>query len=188
MRPNLEAILFMVKVSKNGNKYSVTVIECGGCGKEIHRKSNYVSVNDPPLCRNCANKKKIKPPIKEEEHKECYTCGEILPIAYFFKSQVNRDYNRSCNKCNALRKYGINLADYKEILDKQEGNCAICGNPETDIRNGEVCNLAVDHNHETGEVRGLLCRSCNTALGLLKDDVTILKAAIDYLNKSTAVI
>ena len=60
--------------------------------------------------------------------------------------------------------------------------CAVCRNPETTLgNNGRIKNLAVDHDHITGRVRGLLCNNCNRALGLLRDDREVLQRAIDYL-------
>lgn len=68
------------------------------------------------------------------------------------------------------------------MQDEQGGRCAACGRPETSLGNhGKVKRLAVDHNHETGEVRGLLCLSCNVALGLVDDDVNRLLALAEYL-------
>jgi hypothetical protein len=77
-----------------------------------------------------------------------------------------------------LRKYGITLDDYQEMLAQQEGKCAICGS--TEAKNfGDT--LVVDHDHATGKVRGLLCGTCNTALGKFRDDPQILRSAICYL-------
>ena len=73
--------------------------------------------------------------------------------------------------------YGISLIEYRQIHDKQGGLCAICGNPER--VNGR--SLCVDHNHQTGEVRGLLCLDCNTGIGHFKDNKKYLASAIDYL-------
>lgn len=64
------------------------------------------------------------------------------------------------------RRFGITLKDYERLLDMQDGVCAICGEPETVVgRGGVVLPLAVDHDHATGRVRGLLCLRCNRALG-----------------------
>jgi Recombination endonuclease VII/HNH endonuclease len=81
------------------------------------------------------------------------------------------------------RKFGVTMAQYCEMLLAQEGKCAICRQPETEIRNGRVKTLAVDHCHETGTVRGLLCVQCNTGIGKFKDDRNRLLAAIKYLDK-----
>ena len=84
-------------------------------------------------------------------------------------------------------KYGIELVEYERRHAEQEGLCAICRRPETitdprleGIGRG-TRRLAVDHDHATGEVRGLLCYNCNTALGLFRDDPEALRAAIAYL-------
>lgn len=65
---------------------------------------------------------------------------------------------------------------------KQNRLCAICGNPETRIIRGKSI-LSVDHNHKTGKVRALLCNNCNQGIGKLKDNIDILKLAIEYLEK-----
>jgi hypothetical protein len=83
------------------------------------------------------------------------------------------------------RNYGITLAEYNSILEKQGGVCAICGKPESakDSNSGVARNLAVDHCHETGRVRGLLCTGCNTAIGKLTHDDGTLEAAKAYLRR-----
>lgn len=63
----------------------------------------------------------------------------------------------------------------------QDGRCAICREEETATARGRVRSLAVDHDHETGAVRGLLCSRCNTALGLFRDNPALLLEAIAYL-------
>jgi hypothetical protein len=83
-------------------------------------------------------------------------------------------------------KYGISLETYKDMVEAQGGLCLICGGPETRKLNGSVLRLSVDHCHETGNVRGLLCASCNKGIGLLGDDPARLLAAIDYLARDTA--
>lgn len=84
-----------------------------------------------------------------------------------------------------LRRFGLTRDDFLDMLEEQGGVCAICGNPETSRGNhGYIKNLSVDHDHETGVVRGLLCNNCNRAIGLLRDDTSILAAAIAYLDGS----
>ena len=82
-------------------------------------------------------------------------------------------------------KYKITYEDYCQLLIDQKGVCAICSNPETrvDHRTKKITTLAIDHNHETGKVRGLLCGNCNTALGLLQDCSETLLSAYKYLTK-----
>jgi len=78
-----------------------------------------------------------------------------------------------------IKKYGITLSEYDEILESQGGVCAICG---SDDPQGKGARFHVDHCHETGEVRGLLCHFCNIGLGHFKDSREALQSAINYLN------
>lgn len=83
--------------------------------------------------------------------------------------------------------YGVDANRYQELLVEQGGCCAICRKPErhTAGRSGKLKDLAVDHCHTAGVVRGLLCGSCNTAIGLFNDDPALLDAAKDYLASQT---
>lgn len=77
------------------------------------------------------------------------------------------------------RDFGISLEDYQTMLAKQGGVCAVCLKPEKTKRR-----LAVDHDHNTGKIRGLLCRDCNTSLGKLGDSPEILRRAAAYLENN----
>lgn len=81
------------------------------------------------------------------------------------------------------RRFGITAERYVEMLVAQDGKCAICRQIKTTTRNGKVKTLAVDHDHETGDVRGLLCSACNTAIGKFGDDRERLLSAVRYLDK-----
>jgi len=82
-----------------------------------------------------------------------------------------------------LAKFDMTPRDYDVLLHKQGGVCALCGEAETrrDRRTGQLTSLAVDHCHETGRVRGLLCMACNTGLGLLGDTAEAVGKAFFYL-------
>lgn len=73
------------------------------------------------------------------------------------------------------QKYGLSPQKVDKLLSDQKGACPLCSKAIYD-------KYVVDHNHETGEVRGLLCPSCNQALGKFQDDAAIIRAAIDYLS------
>jgi hypothetical protein len=88
----------------------------------------------------------------------------------------------------ALRsKYGITMAQYEEMLDKQNHTCAICKRKETrkSGRSKKVVALSVDHNHRTGKVRKLLCADCNRAIGLMEDNAQRLQSAARYLRNNS---
>lgn len=79
-------------------------------------------------------------------------------------------------------RYGITWDEYLDMAEKQGGLCAICDKPESAKgSHGQVKNLAVDHDHITGMVRGLLCNNCNRAIGLLGDDPIRIAKAVAYL-------
>lgn len=80
--------------------------------------------------------------------------------------------------------YGLSQAQYDEMLERQGGVCAICGKPEARVQGGKVKALAVDHDHATEAVRGLLCDLCNRVLGLFEDDPDRFYAAASYLHTS----
>lgn len=75
------------------------------------------------------------------------------------------------------RKFGLTVEEYESMLNSQNKVCAIC---KQDCNTGN--RLAVDHNHKTGKIRGLLCKNCNTSIGLLKENINVLENAIIYLS------
>jgi len=92
-----------------------------------------------------------------------------------YKSNYYNKNKRLLKSKELFKKYGITLEQYKVMLDSQNGQCKICHKSEV---------LYVDHCHETGKVRGLLCNTCNMGLGHLGDDLTILQSAVQYLQES----
>lgn len=105
------------------------------------------------------------------------------------RTEYMRQWLRSARAANPeyfknkdLKKlYGVTLNWYNEQHAKQGGVCAICAKPETAIIHGKPVSLAVDHCHDTGKVRALLCTSCNRGIGMLKHDRDLLQKAIAYL-------
>ena|ERR1700752_597537 len=80
--------------------------------------------------------------------------------------------------------FGLSLQEYITLAVKQGGCCAICRRQETKIcRNGKLQPLSVDHDHATGKIRGLICDSCNVAIGRMDDDPRILRAAARYIEE-----
>src|SRR5690606_33401686 len=77
----------------------------------------------------------------------------------------------------SLDRFGLSRDDFDRMMDAQYGECCICHRPAEESSK----RLAIDHDHETGRVRGLLCQKCNCALGLFRDDPGIVMAAAVYL-------
>ncbi len=83
------------------------------------------------------------------------------------------------NRTHIRRSYGLEWEEYIALMNKQCGKCALCGSEGS----GKDTRLVVDHCHETGRVRGLLCWSCNVGIGLFKEDTDLLNKVIDYIRK-----
>lgn len=131
--------------------------------------------------------------------KTCSRCGVSKETKDFHKNHTGKNgLMARCKVCilkycstrqtqsrnNKLRRvYGLTLEEYDKMFNLQHGLCAICGKQEESLNRWTKTplNLAVDHNHETGEIRGLLCSSCNVGLGYFKDSIENLQRAIKYL-------
>ena len=79
------------------------------------------------------------------------------------------------------KSYGITVEQYNSLFSKQGGRCAVCLKTASEKGMGRKKHLCVDHNHSTGEIRGLLCDPCNRGIGLLQDDYEIISNAVNYL-------
>lgn len=163
--------------------------KCGKCGllkpvSEFHANKN---MGASSYCKPCQkgymrayyqkNKEKMKAQATEyyKENRE-----KRLSQSKAYNSDPE---NKRRWKCKDLqRRYGVTLEWYENKLEEQGGLCSICKYSSEDT---EGRRLAVDHCHETGEARGLLCSTCNTGLGLLKDSEEVLLAAIAYLQRNS---
>lgn len=143
------------------------------------------------------------------DFKTCPVCKERKPLWGFSKNKRVAcglcSYCKECNKkeCKQYRKsnpiitshkerigwlrrtYNITLEEYQKIFDAQNGVCYICKQPETCRAKNGIKNLAVDHCHKTGKVRGLLCTNCNKTLGNVKDNIGLLQKMVAYLKEYT---
>lgn len=121
--------------------------------------------------------------------KQCTICNLEKPLTEYYnngrwkqgkcKPCHIKQSNTVAQKNHLKRKYNISLEEYNSKLEKQKYCCALCGKTQEEEKSA----LCVDHNHETGQIRDLLCRVCNRALGLFKDDPELLKRAADYLER-----
>lgn len=133
--------------------------------------------------------------------KVCKDCQTDKALSEFHNSKTSKDGKQAyCKPCQIVRigkspnqranvrkatlkkLYGITPEDYDNLFKKQNGVCDICQLPELTKREY----LCVDHDHNTGIVRGLLCYNCNTALGKFMDSKDNLRSAIHYLDKTQA--
>jgi hypothetical protein len=82
-----------------------------------------------------------------------------------------------------LRLYGISDEDYQSLLESQHNKCAICATAAPDLNKEHRKYFSVDHDHNTGKIRGLLCNQCNLGIGCLNDDPELLRKATSYLTE-----
>lgn len=148
-------------------------------------------------CRKCNVNKNVSEFYKNKDHKDglssfCKKCMLKTNAAYkktkkgkktrdksnrkYRKTEEGKEYYKNYNTSSGRRnrhlvnKFDITLEQYDRMLDGQKGVCAICGRPERAVtKHGFVKHLAVDHDHRTGKVRGLLCIRCNLKVGILED-------------------
>ena len=140
--------------------------------------------------------------MSEALSKTCSQCQEEKPLSEFNKATKGKYGRRpDCRLCqnkaeNAYystekgkearfkqwlkTRYKLSLDEYNALVAKHDGNCAICNNPPT-----AYFKLYIDHDHTTGKVRGLLCSQCNSLLGMAKENIDTLQAAISYLKEAT---
>lgn len=107
----------------------------------------------------------------------------VVPTSAMWIKKFRENNVEYCREVALKKNFGINLDDYNKMHEVQGGVCAICGQPETQMRGGKVKWLAVDHNHKTGSIRELLCHDCNTGMGKLKEDPVIINSVLRYLEK-----
>lgn len=131
--------------------------------------------------KTCSECKVVKEPAQYHTYRsrsgelkrkaKCKSCQALYQKQYFYKEcPIKLRYRK------IFARYNITSDQYDALYEQQQRSCLVCLTPaETST------SLCVDHNHKTKEVRGLLCRSCNSALGLLKDDPTVLARASAYL-------
>lgn len=141
---------------------------CSVCHKEVDVKERYGTSRK---CKPCFLKRCQEWRDKNKSKTQAYS------------REWQRKHPECAHKHKLKHRYSMSIEEYNNKLKRQKGVCAICGEPETKIykSSGRLHQLSVDHNHITGENRGLLCDSCNKAIGLFKENVEILKRAIEYM-------
>ena len=118
----------------------------------------------------------------------CHGCAEKFVTKHYRQNhcspecaEVTKQARNIVNvRRHHLKKfYGVTPDDYERMLEMQNGRCAICRSPADTSFHKRLC---IDHNHETGAVRGLLCSKCNSAIGLLNDSPELMYKAAEYVS------
>lgn len=153
---------------------------CKTCSREYKnawRKKNWDEIKlKDKIYRESLNKEEMV-----EYQKNWYLDNKVHCLE---KSKMNYEQNKRAKRNSTLKvKYGITIEEYESMLNSQNNKCAICHNVNFHINSStnKTTNLAVDHCHKTGRVRGLLCMICNRVIGMFNDDVLRLENAIKYL-------
>jgi hypothetical protein len=135
--------------------------------------------------------------------KKCSKCNDEKELSEFNKSKNGKFQKRAdckiCQRKAAIARnkitydskvkwkrtikdnFNLTVDDYNLMFENQKGCCLICKKHQTDFKK----RLAIDHCHHSGKIRGLLCSSCNTGLGLFKDNIESLHSAIEYLKRKS---
>ncbi len=134
--------------------------------------------------------------------KKCSKCNKMKRLIGFYKNRSTKDgYNSWCKQClkvshqskcgRAARRrsrlkcnYGTTIEQYDKMFEKQKGVCIICGKKEIRKNQHGVTRLSIDHDNQTGKVRGLLCSSCNIFLGHFEKNQHLILQVFGYLNVS----
>lgn len=173
-----KALRKSIYISPTGNKQNVYIFACIHCGNEM-RKTSYYAKKSTGYCYKC-NKGNTKSRILQEKQ-ICRFCKVEKSNIEFYKR--NGLLRTECKKCvNLKHNFNITEIEYNNLLKIQNNCCAICkSNFSHNHQNGKSASLAVDHCHDTGKIRGLLCSKCNLGLGQFKDNENFLIQAIEYL-------
>lgn len=135
-------------------------------------------------CTKCNTKKLLseftrQKTVKDGRSARCKACACISNTLYYARNKEQILIR------HRAKKYGFSVKQLQTMLARQNNNCAICGLPEAQRLNGVLPALCVDHDRETGKVRGLLCVRCNSMIGQANYDPYRLKMAIRYLKKAS---
>lgn len=188
--------------SKNGGKVDIKCTHCGIVSSVVHSRRTQKFCDQICLSafRSATRPSKEQKRAKQRENAARWRANHPERAKALFadyraknaehckrRTKIWRTNNREAyltgkRRCRLGRDFGITLEQYNEMLAAQGGVCAICKNPETHQRKG-VWSLSVDHCHDTGRVRGLLCNNCNRGVGLLRDNADLCRAAAEYLCK-----
>lgn len=166
------------KTYKNGNP--VCSVNCKLCFFKDHSKTK----------RYLTTQENVE--LLENNLRKCSTCNQVKNISEFWKNGTTTGISSKCAKCDrerkrktqissrsrdkeAAKRYNISLEEYDNWINKNP-NCNICGI--------KLEQPHIDHDHNSGKVRGVLCKSCNWGIGHMNDNVDILKSAINYLERT----
>lgn len=192
-------ILLKYKSSPRVTKFPRTCPKCKKTVYHKNKKSCDTSIRLNSLCKKCCQE--VRKEFKITKQKTCSSCGFKGSAKFFVGKKMRiskciscrRKYSREYyqmekekfptrvrekfRKKHLWDRYKMTLSDFKKLFNKQDKKCAIC------LKKLKRNKTHVDHDHATGKVRGILCKSCNFGLGYFLDNTNILHSAMEYLEK-----
>jgi hypothetical protein len=130
------------------------------------------------------SKCELHDPLDRTKNGNCRLCALERNKEYYYRHHEARKAGAvTQNRKQVLKRYGLTLTTYEELLATQGYVCAICKTSNSYVMNGKSRALDIDHDHTTGQVRGALCSNCNRGIGLFKDNPEVLANALEYLTK-----
>jgi hypothetical protein len=158
------------------------MFECLSCKKNLPKDDFHKDVTRKNGIRERCKSCRCKHPVGDL-NKTCIACGDL-----FITKGMHGKAQKYCGKiCQTIHlRYGISEYDLEDLLITSNYKCHICGQEEKnkDKRTGKNYSLSIDHCHKTGNVRGVLCSSCNAGLGYFKDNIDNMNRAIEYLKEN----
>lgn len=154
--------------------------KCESCGDRKHTYRGQVR----GICKKCYRKTD-----EYRAHRQAVRAARLCdPAGHAAKMKRTRMAAEArrirATELHRIRKFGLDRAAWSALFVSQGNACAICRSTETKPGRGGHPQWHTDHDHATGKVRGILCHSCNTGIGLLRDDAGLLEAAAAYLRRS----
>ena len=196
-------------IMEGKKRRSAILVRCSHCGIEFLKREDHALKATVHYCtQECWNEEQ-KSKLQSVTSRVCVACGIPKPLDEFYDRKDRHGKRSKCKACrtaqttirtqedrkldiprhNRIRwvcsirmKYGVEPEEYERLLAEQKGVCAICKQPETRKLRGNIARLSVDHNHLSGRIRGLLCSKCNTAIGLINEDMELLERIRQYLS------
>lgn len=136
-------------------------------------------------CRVCQEEKQLT--LFRRGQRQCRSCENKKNLSrYHNKYKTSTAHRKASYRYTLKTVYGLTEDDYQKRYAQQNGSCSICLEHLTNVFDEVITkSQAIDHCHKTGIIRGLLCRQCNTALGMLKDDIESARRLVKYLEMHT---
>lgn len=172
----LDKIIICNKIKNGKRHYFLRCIDCHFQYRKTQvnedLKKERIDINKNLKCSMCKSEKKLTDYWDIDLKSRFCRCKECRENMYKKHREI----------VSMSHRVKLPKAEYDLMLEKQNFVCFICKNPEKAKFKKGIKNLAIDHCHASGKIRGLLCQSCNQGIGIFKDSLEYLRAAADYLD------